>query len=1009
MKPMLQLTRLRMKNFKSFKQATIPFVKGFTAIAGANGSGKSNILDAVLFALGETSLKSMRAARLTDLVHSGAASGENYAVVNLTFQGDETTYEISRTVDKQGKSVYRINEKRVTASEVQNLMAELGMRVDGHNLVSQGDLMRIIDMNPVERRQLIDEVAGLQEFEEKKKEALKELDKVDRKVKDVTIVLNERMAIIEQLSRERNVAQQFKKLEKELQQTKATVLHLESKDLNEKLEHLLTKQVEIIGKKDEATGKQQDSRKSIQELEKEFGELDAKVIGVKASAFEGLGKSVEEHKAEIRVLEERLRQSHARVQSVHAQIEHLLKTIQHAQDSIHEKDTQTSSLKERNKELEKKLAPLKAQQAETAKKREELLAHAEKLEKEARAGRDAVSKIREKWAHLNARIEGQQREGIMLSGMDERLTHQQERLEKEKDALHKDLQEFEKIKKKYPDLGKVRKQLSNQLEEIEHHLAEHTGKALAHAESLEQLKKSKSNCPICERELNPDHKETLAKQKHKHIEESKKAAQKAEEERRKLRVEWEELHASETLLTRLEKSQIRSKALDEELKLVKSEKETIQSKKESLSPHAFTKEKNQIESELTEAQKEAEKAEQALQQHREKLNQVSMDHQLGAMNTELMQVEKELYRLQMEKTMQENTLNQSNARIAQLKEEENNENERMKQEEKKRTQMEKLLKEAEGQYEKVLGANQVVLDKRERVQQKLVVEREKERAWQEKSFRLEGQLSENKIEQSKYDTRLLDVKEELKNFIDVKTLDEKDVTVLRKNVPVLEHQIKQLGTVNMKSLEDFGQYEKDVMEIRDKAGKLEEERLAVLDLINGIDVKRTEAFMDTFNSINQNFNKLYTGFFNGEAKLDLSNPQKPLESGLLIEARHGLEKSLKNIDSMSGGEKSLTSLAFIFSIQLYEPAPFYFFDEVDAALDMTNSRKVGMLIKEMSKSSQFISITHNDQVVKAADQIIGVAKSNTNSSVIGIRAGEKGNGFTPASGPSNGEGPAIHS
>jgi chromosome segregation protein len=112
---------------------------------------------------------------------------------------------------------------------------------------------------------------------------------------------------------------------------------------------------------------------------------------------------------------------------------------------------------------------------------------------------------------------------------------------------------------------------------------------------------------------------------------------------------------------------------------------------------------------------------------------------------------------------------------------------------------------------------------------------------------------------------------------------------------------------------------------------------------------------------------------------------------------------------MSGGEKSLTSLAFIFSIQLFEPAPFYFFDEVDAALDMTNSKKVGILIKEMSKSSQFISITHNDQVVKAADQIIGVAKSNTNSSVIGIRTGEKGNGFTPASGPSNGEGPPVHS
>lgn len=132
---------------------------------------------------------------------------------------------------------------------------------------------------------------------------------------------------------------------------------------------------------------------------------------------------------------------------------------------------------------------------------------------------------------------------------------------------------------------------------------------------------------------------------------------------------------------------------------------------------------------------------------------------------------------------------------------------------------------------------------------------------------------------------------------------------------------------------------------------------------------------------------MYTSFFNGTAQLSLTNPAKPLESGLIIEAKHGEEKMLKNIDSMSGGEKSLTSLAFIFAIQLYEPAPFYFFDEVDAALDMTNSKKVGVLIKEMSKSSQFISITHNDSVVKVADQIVGVAKNNTSSSVIGLKTG----------------------
>ncbi len=978
-----------MKNFKSFRNAQIPFTRGFTAIAGANGSGKSNIMDAVLFALGETSLKSLRAARLTDLVHSGTAT-DNYAVVTLTLEGKDQTYELSRTIDKQGKSVYRLNEKRVTLSEIQNLLHELGLRVDGHNLVSQGDLLRIIDMNPVERRELIDEVAGIQEFDEKKNEAVRDLDKVDRKIKDVTIVLNERMAIIEQLGRERDAATRFKKLEKELRETKSTILHLESGELNHKLEGILAKQVELIERKEEAIQKQQFSRKLIVEAEKEFSELDAKVIGVKTLAYGGLGKSVEEHRAEIRVLEERIRQHHTRIQSLNVQMEHGQKSIHQAQHEITQKDSQLQDLHSRAKEIEKEMGPLKAQQEESLQKKKEILQKAEKLEKETHVARGKVSQTREKLAHLQARTESQQKEASMLEGMTERLEQQHTRLEKEKEGLQKDLQELEKIKKKHADVGKARQQLAKKIEEIEHHLAEHTGKAMAHAESLAQLKKSKSNCPICERELKHEHKQTLTHQKEKAIEEAQKIAAKAEKERKELREEWEQLHEAETLLTRFEKSQVRARTLNDEMKLVESEIQNVKTKRKAISPESFTKEKHALNEELMLYQKEMEKTEHEWVTQREKLNQVGMDHQVHSLHVEQVKVERELYRIELDKEMNGNTITQSKARVTQLKEEEKNENEHLKTEEKKHGELEKELANVEKKFQSEMSANKGLLDQREKVQQKLAIERERERAWQEKVFRIEGQVSEFKIEQSKYDTRLLDVKEELKNYVGVGTLDKTDILDLKKHVPVLEHEIKQVGTVNMKSLEDFGQYEKDVLDIREKANTLTTERLAVMDLINGIELKRNEAFMKTFNAINTNFNTLYTSFFNGTAKLELTNPQKPLESGLIVEAKHGVEKFLKNIDSMSGGEKSLTSLAFIFSIQLFEPAPFYFFDEVDAALDMTNSRKVGELIKEMSKSSQFISITHNDNIVKVADQILGVTKSGgTHSSVIGLKnAGE---------------------
>ncbi len=984
--PILTLTKLRMKNFKSFKNASIPFGKGFTAIAGANGSGKSNIMDALLFALGETSLKSIRASRLTDLVYSGAAAGENYAVVNLTLQGPQNAYEISRTIDKAGKSVYRLNEKRVTLSEIQNLLHELGLRVDGHNLVSQGDLMRIIDMNPIERREMIDEIAGLQEFEEKKNEAMKDLDKVDRKIKDVTIVLNERMAIIEQLGKERDIATRFKKLEKELRETKATILHTEASDLNAKLEALVTKQVEFIGKKEEALTKQKESQQMLQEMEKEFTELDQKLLGVKSQAFEGLGKSVEEHKGEIRVTEERMSHASKRVEELERNLEEIQRVITHANEGIAKADADSKMLQEKFADIEGKISPLRSKQADSLKKKVELLNESQKVEAEVHTARDAVTHTREKIAHVTAKMENVRRSHEMAQLMHSRWDAQLTRIRDEMKILQKDVDELEKIKKKYPNIESARSTINQAMHEIDQHVAEHHGKIFAHTESLEQLGKTKSHCPICERELKDEQKKALTKQKNDAIEDARKHTQKWESEKKKLHEEWEELHHAETLLIRLARSQSKMQEAVQQEKTIESELAKMQKGEKGESTEGILNEKQQLEKSLMEEKKVLDAHELKLSKLRDALNQTTMDQTLNALTEEKSRVERELFHFQTQKSVHENAIATATLRTKQVKEEEKHMKDVLKVEQKRRDELAKTLKNAEVEYEKVLGANQALLQKRDRVQQKVAIERERERAWQEKSFRIEGQVSEVKIEQSKYDTRLLDVKEELKNFEGVKTFDVHDTMDLKKRVPVIEHEMRQLGTVNMKALEDFGQYEKDVLEIKQKAETLDVERLAVLDLINSIDSKRNNTFMETFQTINENFNKIYTGFFDGTARLELTDRTKPLESGLLIEAKHGLEKSLKNIDSMSGGEKSLTSLAFIFAIQLFEPAPFYFFDEVDAALDMHNSRKIGALIKEMSKSSQFISITHNDSIVKVADQIVGVAKSSNNSSVIGLRA-----------------------
>src|SRR3989338_8730515 len=133
---MTELVQLKLKNFKSFKKAVIPLKDGFTVIIGANGSGKSNILDAMMFVLGATSLKSLRVSKLTELVNS--SSREDYAKVELTIKEKDKTYVVSRTIDKTGKSVFRLNDERKSMHEINELLNNLNVKGDSHNIATQG-------------------------------------------------------------------------------------------------------------------------------------------------------------------------------------------------------------------------------------------------------------------------------------------------------------------------------------------------------------------------------------------------------------------------------------------------------------------------------------------------------------------------------------------------------------------------------------------------------------------------------------------------------------------------------------------------------------------------------------------------------------------------------------------------------------------------------------------------------------------------------------------------------
>ena len=172
-----------------------------------------------------------------------------------------------------------------------------------------------------------------------------------------------------------------------------------------------------------------------------------------------------------------------------------------------------------------------------------------------------------------------------------------------------------------------------------------------------------------------------------------------------------------------------------------------------------------------------------------------------------------------------------------------------------------------------------------------------------------------------------------------------------------------------------------VRDISEKMEKLKEEKESITEMMNEIEKQKRAVFMEVFTKINDNFGRIFSEVINGRSRLDLDS-DNPFESGIYIRVEvHGREMPS---ESLSGGQKTLAAIALIFAIQEVKPSPFYIFDEVDAALDKTNSEKFAGMIRKMSDTTQTIIITHNDTVVMEADQIVGVYMARSSSQLLSL-------------------------
>ena len=242
--------------------------------------------------------------------------------------------------------------------------------------------------------------------------------------------------------------------------------------------------------------------------------------------------------------------------------------------------------------------------------------------------------------------------------------------------------------------------------------------------------------------------------------------------------------------------------------------------------------------------------------------------------------------------------------------------------------------------------------------------------------RIAEQIESFKARRRELEPQMDQAREVLENSgVEINKLEPVDISIdeITSKIQRLERRMEELGDVNMRALAAYEEVLARQEELKLQIETLSKERKEILDRMHGYEQLKKETFMKTYNNINENFKDVFHQLSEGEGELKLENPDDPLSGGLTIEAQPR-DKKLQRLESMSGGEKSLTALAFVFAIQRYMPAPFYAFDEVDASLDTMNVERIAHMVQNQSKDTQFIVVSHRKPMIESANRTIGVTQ-----------------------------------
>ncbi|MFP3224548.1 MAG: chromosome segregation SMC family protein [Nitrososphaeria archaeon] len=453
---MVYILKLELKGFKSFRDhTTLEFTKGFNAITGKNGSGKSNILDAIRFALGSNSPKSLRESRMSRLINEG--SRNKFARVSITLSNENGSIPvnsekvtITRELMEDGTQRYFLNGKRITKNAIEDLLAAASISSDGLNIVPQGSLNTIADMSPSDRMQLLQEIIGIKMYDEKKAEALQRLKEADEQLAVTFAKMDEKREVMVKLETEMNELLRLNLINVEIERYRKAVLLKRLAEISEEKEKLI---------------------RSIDETQKKSDTL--------SKELDGLIKMLEGGESSRKFYEE-YADAKSRLNSILSELHYIDLNVNSYLEEAKKASSALSELKEMMKSLTNAEASLQTEIASTQKE-------LEKLNRELLQLNEEISNLEDKKDSIIKLINEKDSYQRRLSSAIERLINARIRIEKNLEYLKEMLTNEKQRLESYETLLRAHEELKSKIESI--HFNMNSKETTEYISMLEELKK----------------------------------------------------------------------------------------------------------------------------------------------------------------------------------------------------------------------------------------------------------------------------------------------------------------------------------------------------------------------------------------------------------------------------------------------------------------------------------------------------------------------------------------